>query len=71
MEDIFLAANTFQLTTVLNACNEFLKTIIDINNCLFIENIAHKYISNELQEEASEYIRFNFAEVMKIYVLYL
>ena len=65
IEDILEASCLFQIVSVQNACEIYLKSQIDSSNCIGIRYIAERFSCIELVSHANDYIVDNFSEVME------
>ena len=66
VHSLLSAASLLQFLTVENACYDFLRNSIDVSNCLDIWNLADMHGCTELLELAENFIRANFAAVLKL-----
>ncbi|XP_048413971.1 kelch-like protein 31 [Stegostoma tigrinum] len=55
-------ATQFQMCTLINMCTDFLIQEINVENCMYISNIAGTYGLNQVKESAKKFIRENFLE---------
>ena len=65
IEELLEASCLFQVVSVQNACENYLKSQIDCSNCIGIRYIAERFSCIELVSHANGYIVDNFSEVME------
>lgn len=59
---IYKAAEILKMKSLLEICENSLKTVIDINNCFLVAEFG----SANLKRLAKEFIEFNFNEVLVV-----
>ena len=65
IEELLEASCLFQVVSVQNACEIYLKSQIDSSNCIGIRFIAERFSCIKLVSNANDYIVDNFSEVME------
>ncbi|XP_007906947.1 kelch-like protein 31 [Callorhinchus milii] len=55
-------ATQFKMHTLINMCSDFLVREMNVENCMYISNIAGTYGLNQVKESARKFIRENFLE---------
>ena len=66
VHSLLSAASLLQFLTVENACYDFLRNSINVNNCLEIWNLADLHGCTELLDLAENFIRANFVAILKL-----
>ena len=66
IHSLLSAASLLQFLTVENACYDFLRNSINVNNSLEIWNLADLHGCTELLELAENFIRANFVAILKL-----
>ena len=65
LEEILEAACLFQIVSIQNACETYLKSEIDSGNCIGIRYIAERFSCIELLSHVNDFIVDNFGDVME------
>ena len=66
VHSLLAASSLLQFLTVENACYEFLRNSINVNNSLEIWNLADLHGCTELTDLAENFIRANFVAILKL-----
>ncbi|GAB1598836.1 kelch-like protein 10 [Argonauta hians] len=65
VENILIAADYFNMIRLLQCCCEFLRSGLNVDNCIGVKRLAQMYSCRELELAAHRYILQNFSQVYR------